>query len=355
MEIVLLIVVALLAAALALSVAALTRRRSAPADSRSLDILAQSLPDMGAVRAQVEAILQAQQSFRDGLAGLEAGLKGVETKVVESGSGVRESLQRDLRDARAMIEGMRVGQESRRQLEDELRQSTRRIEAVIAGSRSRGEAGENILAEALKNLPPDMVETDFRVGGKAVEFALKLADGKRVPIDSKWPRADVLEALDRADSPEKQAELVAQVEKAVELKVKEAAKYIDPASTIQWAVAAVPDAVFNLCRTSHFEAHKSRVVLMPYGLAVPYLLSLYNLHLQFCRSIQVEKLEGYLEQIERGIEKLSKETEGRISNAITQLGNARDECRTVLGKMKVASDSLRAMPGGPGEEGPAGP
>lgn len=349
-EVILVIAVVSLAIALAVSVIAASRsRRVIEPQPANLE----SFADLGALRSQVEGITRSQQSFREGLGRLETGLKGIETRVVETSGGVRESLQRDLQGARSTLEALRVEQDSRKKLEDELRQSTRRIEAVIAGSRSRGAAGENILAEALKNLPHSMVEVDFRVGGKPVEFALKLADGKRVPIDSKWPRADVLEALDRADSPEKQAELVALVEKAVELKVKEAARYIDPATTIPWAVAAVPDAVFNLCRTSHFDAHKSRVVLMPYGLAVPYLLSLYNLHLQFCRSIQVDMLEAYLQQIERGIERLSKETEGRISNAITQIGNARDDLRTEIAKMKVASQSLRAMPIGQGEDGPA--
>ncbi len=341
----------IMASALAAALITLLRRnRSAPGPGP----FQSGLPEMAAIKVQVEGIFQAQQSLRDGLNRLETGLKSVETRVVDSSGGVRESLQRDLQGARSIIDSLKAGQESRRQVEDDLRQSTRRIEAVIAGSRSRGAAGENILAEAFRSFPGHMIETDFRIGGKTVEFALKLVDGTRVPIDSKWPRADLLELLDGEASPERQAEITAQLEKAVEAKVREVSKYIDAASTVPWAVAAVPDSVFSLCRCAHFNAYRAKVVLMPYGLAVPYLLSLYNLHLQFCRSIQIEKLESYLVQLEGSIDKLVKEVEGRMSNAITQLGNSRDECRTALGKMRVASDSFRSLPVLSPEETPAG-
>lgn len=329
---------------LGLAVGYLLLRRNAGTEGRR-DTPQPGLSEIIAMKAQMEGLVQSQAAFRESLGRLETGLSGLETRVVESSGGVRETLQRDLLGARSVIESLKAAQESRKVIEEELRQSARHIEAVLGGSRSRGAAGENILAEALRNLPAEMVETDFRIGGKAVEFALKLVDGTRVPIDSKWPRADLLDLIEKEESADKQAKIVVELEKAVEAKVREATKYIDASATVPWAVAAVPDAVFGLCRCAHFEAYKSKVILMPYGHAMPYLLSLYQLHLQFCRSIQVEKLESYLTQIEGSVDKLGKEIEGRMSNAITQLGNSRDECRVALARVKVASDSLKRVPG----------
>ncbi|MDP6495771.1 MAG: DNA recombination protein RmuC, partial [Dehalococcoidia bacterium] len=256
------------------------------------------------------------RAFGDNLARLETGLKEVETRVVETGGGVRESLLRDFQETHRALEAMKAEQEAKKVMEEELRRATWRIEAVIAGSRSRGKAGENILSESFKHFPPELVETDFRVAGRPVEFALRLIDGKRVPIDSKWPKGEVLEELDRTGAQERRVELVAEVEKEVETKVREVARYIDTSVTVPWAVAAVPDAVFNLCRRAHLDAFKQNVVLMPYGLTIPYLLSLYNLHLQSCRSIQTEQLEEYLVQIDQSLEVLSKNLENRVSRAV---------------------------------------
>ena len=40
-----------------------------------------------------------------------------------------------------------------------------------------------------------MIDMNFHVNGKVVEYALVLANGKRLPIDSKWPSPDLLDRL----------------------------------------------------------------------------------------------------------------------------------------------------------------
>ncbi|MCL6567233.1 MAG: hypothetical protein K6U09_12535, partial [Acidobacteriia bacterium] len=67
--------------------------------------------------------------------------------------------------------------------------------AVMAGRERRGEAGEQIVATALRLLPASMVEQGYRVNGKTVEFALILPDGRRLPVDSKWTAGDLLQRL----------------------------------------------------------------------------------------------------------------------------------------------------------------
>ena len=74
--------------------------------------------------------------------------------------------------------------EERRRLEEEATGAVGRIERLVAGSWSRGRAGENLLAAALGEFPPDMVLRDFTLGGRVCEFALALPDGKFLPIDS---------------------------------------------------------------------------------------------------------------------------------------------------------------------------
>src|SRR5438105_1963626 len=83
----------------------------------------------------------------------------------------------------------------RAQAEADARQSRRRLEASIAGSPARGAAGENILEEAFRHLPHEMVQRNVWVNGRVVEFGLRLPGGKLLPIDSKWPSSAALEEL----------------------------------------------------------------------------------------------------------------------------------------------------------------
>ena len=63
------------------------------------------------------------------------------------------------------MEGLRSAMAARQPVEEDARASLRHIESVIAGSSTRGAAGENILEEALRPLPPEMLQRNVWVGG----------------------------------------------------------------------------------------------------------------------------------------------------------------------------------------------
>jgi len=157
--------------------------------------------DAGALKSKIDDIALAQDSLRQSLTTFEVALKGMETKMVESTNTVKESVIRDFGGVREVLAKITSELEARKRFESELEESSRRIEAVVVGSTSRGKVGENILREALKKFPPQTVETNFKVNGHPVEYALVLADGKRVPIDSKWTTPELIESLDREADP----------------------------------------------------------------------------------------------------------------------------------------------------------
>src|SRR5258708_30655177 len=109
---------------------------------------------------------------------LEAGGQAQGTQAAE--------LRERLSQTQSVVEGLRSALSARQPVEDEARASLRRLESVIAGSSTRGAAGENILEEALKHLPPEMLQRNVWVGGQVVELALRLPGGKLLPMDSKW-------------------------------------------------------------------------------------------------------------------------------------------------------------------------
>lgn len=268
---------------------------------------------------------------------LRANLRDVDKKLPET-------IASDLTSLGERLATLGTALEERKTLDEQAQAAIRRVEAVIAGASSRGAAGESILAEAFAQFPAEMLDTQFKVNGHPVEFALILPNKKRLAIDAKWPAKDVLERLGQAVDAAEQQELLRQVERAVAKKVEEVTKYIDPARTVNLAIAAVPDAAYAACRTAHVEAYRQRVLLMPYSLTIPYMLTLYHLHLQYARSIDVENLENYLSQLEVSLDFIDKKLDDSVQRAATMVDNAYQEIKQRIGQMRGALAYLKAQP-----------
>jgi DNA recombination protein RmuC len=280
---------------------------------------------------------------------------------LEAGGQTQESQAAELRErltqTQSVVEGLRSALTARQPVEDEARASLRRLESVIAGSSTRGAAGENILEETLKALPPEMLQRNVWVGGKVVELALRLPGGKLLPIDSKWVSSSALEQLAEPglDAP-RRAQLTAQVEREVERRVREVSQYIDPATTSPFVLAVIPDAAYDVCRGAIVGAHQRHVMVVGYAMALPYLLTLYQLHLQFARSVDMEKLQSALIDVERHLDTLEGVLENKLQRAVTMLQNAYGEGKQVSARIRASAQSVQVVDVGDGEisTGPAG-
>ena len=130
-------------------------------------------------------------------------------------------------------------------------------------------------------------------------------------------------------------------------KAKEVRKYIDPNLTVGWGVAAVPDAVYDLCGEAQVECLQMNVVLVSYSMFIPYLLLVFQTVLKSAQNIDIQRLDAYLRAAEDSIHLLQEELEGRMSRAMTMLSNSRDEMSVHLSKLNSSLASLRM---GVGEE-----
>jgi DNA recombination protein RmuC len=271
---------------------------------------------------------------------------------LEAGGVTQESQAAELRErltqTQSVVEGLRSALAARQPVEDEARASLRRLESVIAGSSTRGAAGENILEEALRALPPEMLQRNMWVGGKVVELALRLPGGKLLPIDSKWVSSGALEQLAEPglDAP-RRAQLTAQVEREVERRVREVSQYIDPATTSPFVLAVIPDAAYDVCRGAIVGAHQRHVMVVGYAMALPYLLTLYQLHLQFARSVDMEKLQSALIDVERHLDTLESVLENKLQRAVTMLQNAYGEGKQVSARIRASTQSVQVSDAGP--------
>jgi hypothetical protein len=244
---------------------------------------------------------------------------------------VGEQLRTGLDGARRALEELQTRDQERRTMDGEQREVVRRLATVLAGGSSKGRAGENVLRERLSDLPPGMLVTDFRVNGKVVEFGLLLPDGRRLPIDSKWTAVAELEALGATDDAVRRDACARAVEKAVIHRAREVAQYLDPDLTAPVAIAAVPDAAYEVLKRAHADAYGRGVVVVPYSTALPVILFLHSLIARFGDAGDVQSslaaLAGLLDQMEQVVE-------NKFVRAAAMLTNGADEFRTHLGKAR---------------------
>ena len=251
-------------------------------------------------------------------------------------------LRERLSQTQSVVEGLRSALAARQSVEDDSRASLKHIENVIAGSSTRGAAGENILEEALKHLPSEMLQRNVWVGGKVVELGLRLPGGKLLPIDSKWVSSGALEQLaDPTLDAQRRAQLSGQVEREVERRVREVSQYLHPEATSPFALAVIPDAAYDVCRGAIVDAHKRHVMVVGYGMALPYLLTLYQLHLQFARTVDMEKMQSALIDIERHLDTLEGVLENRLQRAVTMLQNAYGEGKQVSARIRASAQGIQ--------------
>jgi DNA recombination protein RmuC len=275
-----------------------------------------------------------------------------------SGGQSQDSQAAELRErlsqTQSVLEGLRSAVSARQPIEEEARASLRRLESIIAGSSSRGAAGERILEEALRHLPPEMLQRNVWVCGKVVELALRLPGGKLLPMDSKWVSSPALEQLvETGLDANRRAQLLATVEREVERRVREVSQYIDPATTTPFALAVIPDAAYDVCRSAIVTAHHRHVMVVGYAMALPYLLTLYQLHLQFARTVDMDKLQSALIDIERQVDVLEGILENKLQRSLTVLQNAYAEGRQAAAKIRSSAQGAQISSPTPGEGVPA--
>lgn len=222
----------------------------------------------------------------------------------------------------------------RKEVERNYFEMIKNMYEVISGGTLKGGAGEEVLREVFQKLPPDMVEKNFKIGGKIVEFALVLPNGKRVPIDSKWPAEYLILDLNKETDFRKRKEIVERIEDEVIKRAREVQKYIEPSVTFSQAICTIPDAVYNVCRSAHLEAKRMNVLLVPYSLALPFILYFWNMNLQYLRSVEWDNLQDYVEFVGKNIEEMERILENKIMKGIQMIQNAYGEYRHLLSKTK---------------------
>ena len=281
---------------------------------------------------------------------LRSSQRDVETAVITEKLSQLEPVSQAVTNIQQGLMELHAYTRARQDMERQTADSIRRLEMVIAGTQTKGVAGENILETVFAKLPQEWQVRNFRVGDKAVEFGLRLPNNLVLPIDSKWPATHLLEQFSACEDPQEQQKLKAQIERVVLDKAKEVRKYIDPNVTVNFGIAAVPDAVYDLSTGVQAEIFQLNVVLIGYSMFVPYLLLVFQTILKTSQSIDMQRLDAYLKSADENIQAAQGELEGRYSRALTMLTNSRDELSVLLSKVRSGLTSVQIS----AARGPAG-
>src|SRR5262249_2823886 len=110
-------------------------------------------------------------------------------------------------------------------------------------------------------------------------------------------------------------------------RIREMAKYLSPDRTLGLGLVAIPDGVYLTAPELHADGYRDGVLVVPYSLALPYVLALYRLTLRFGASLDADRLAERLRSLDESLRQLGEEVEGRLSRALVLAENSRDALR----------------------------
>ncbi len=268
-------------------------------------------------------------------------LIGVTVALLRKSDSGAPQLQQQMGQIRDHLVELKSRVRAREALELRTADAIRRLELIIAGTHTKGAVGEQLLDAVFSNLPPEWQVRNLVVGNKVVEFGLRLPSGLVLPIDSKWAGTPLMEQLARTEDTVQRQRIKAQLEATVLARAREVRKYIDPNLTTGFAVAVLPDAVYELSAGIQGEALASQVVLLGHSLFLPYLLLVFQMALKTAGQMDLQRLDRYLDTCQRSLAEMQEELEGRYARAMAMLGNSRQQMAGSLGRMHSALISLQ--------------
>ncbi len=77
-----------------------------------------------------------------------------------------------------------------------------------------------------------------------------------------------------------------------------------------------------------------------YSMLIPYLMLVLQTTLKTMQTVDMQKLDAYLQAMQNSIQAMQDELDGRFSKSLTMLSNSRDDMRAQIGK---ASSSLTSV------------
>jgi DNA recombination protein RmuC len=224
-------------------------------------------------REQTEALTQSRRELSDSLVNTTSQLKKefdaltqrteqkleairgqVDQKLMDISGQVQQKLTDNMKEGFAQFEKV---QQHLKAAEEQLRQvgtignSINELNSLLKLPHLRGGLGEDLLNDLLEDfLPAHMYETQYALGGGRVDAVIKFPDHV-LPIDSKFPREQILPLFESGDEAKLEEARSALVD-VMRVQAKRISAYIDPQQgTLDVALMFLPS------ETLYFETIRS--------------------------------------------------------------------------------------------------
>lgn len=252
-----------------------------------------------------------------------------------------ESIRVERGSAKKSIAEVRVLAKNREASEETSAETLKGVEGILTGTQSKGTVDGNIVDLTFTLLPVERQIRNVSVGGKTIECDIRLPNNLVLPVDSKWAGTAVCEEFLAAQNTKERLAEKAQLQGTVAARASEIKKYIDPNLTTSFATAAMPDPIYELCFEVAPELLKQNVVLVSYGLFIPYLLLLFHTTAKRLGKPDLKRLDAYLRTVENNVKTLQPELEGRFSRALVMLDHSRADMEAHLSKLNAGVVAVR--------------
>ena len=150
-----------------------------------------------------------------------------------------------------------------------------------------------------------------------------------------------LDALDHTPEPAQRKTLESQLRAKVLAKAREVTKYLDGRSA-GFAIAAVPDAAYQLCGAVLSQAYQEhRVLIVPYSMLAPFVLLVYEQHRHSEMDLDAARAQRLLDDAQAHTRAALEELNGRVATSLTTLKNGSQELNDHLSQAVTALSRLR--------------
>lgn len=216
---------------------------------------------------------------------------------------------------------------------------------TISGTKTRGMAGEEMLAEVLRNsIQAGIVVKDLKAADGCVEFAWKVDSNKYIPIDAKLP--DVFELIGKYDSAsdvEDQKSYKKEIIFKIIKEIKNVQKYQNLPNTIDCCMLVVPPAVLEIAPEIISTAKESNVFICTYTdvFTIAYILG--EQYIRMKEEGDIGKYRKMIERLFQALGKIYKNIE-TIERGITIITNAKKDMQDEIAKTKDSAKEIEDLP-----------
>lgn len=266
----------------------------------------------------------------------------------------RQDEIRDLeRDRTKKFGEMTTAIEEHRKLTDELKVSTHQLATVLSNNQQRGEWGERIIEDLLQ--ANGLVEgvhyarqTTLSNSSLKPDITLLLPNNRTVPVDVKFPYAEIQKMTLTDSASAKQAHLK-QFAVDLKVKVKKVAEYIDPThDTLDYAIMFVPNEMVFSFINQKFpgvidDAISKRVLIVSPFTFLIVARTVIESYRNFMIGDQLKEVVKYIDEFSSEWDKFKSQFE-KYGRAIGTLQTAYEDMnRTRIRQMEKRIDTVRSV------------